>query len=206
MDQKKLLMFDFDGVIADSLEFFHHSLAHVCDLHGLPAVKERSVFLDIFDGNMSEGLCKLGLEPVKIPVVIGALRVILSEGFDRVNFFPRVVGVLNQLAADHAVYVITSNLSDIVADALSRQGVVGVRDVLGSDKDPSKVKKIRQTQSQWVGCPAFYTGDTLGDMIEGREAGAKTIGVGWGWHGCQRLSAAQPDFLVEHPDDLFQVI
>lgn len=199
----KLLMFDFDGVIADSLEFFHRSLAEACEKHGVFSVWEREVFLGIFDGNMAEGIVGLGLPKEKVVLVLDEMRCVLGAGFGGVPFFPGIVSAINGLAEESPVYIITSNLGEVVAASLAQNGVCGVREVLGSDVEPSKVKKIQTVKSRWPGHEPFYFGDTLGDMIEGREAGAKTVGVCWGWHGRKRLAAASPDFLFETPEELF---
>ena len=46
-----LLMFDFDGVIADSIDVFVESLSDACRARGYPLVNNRDTFLRIFDGN-----------------------------------------------------------------------------------------------------------------------------------------------------------
>ena len=42
----------------------------------------------------------------------------------------------------------------------------------------------------------YYVGDTKGDMIEGKQAGAVTVAVTWGWHTAENLAQASPDHLV----------
>jgi len=49
---------------------------------------------------------------------------------------------------------------------------------------------------------AYYIGDTSGDVYEGKEAGAITIAVTWGWHEQERLIKAGPHFLVHTPKEL----
>ena len=50
--------------------------------------------------------------------------------------------------------------------------------------------------------PAFYVGDTKGDMIEGKQAGAVTVAVTWGWHSTEKLTEGSPDYMVHTPTEL----
>jgi phosphoglycolate phosphatase len=53
---------------------------------------------------------------------------------------------------------------------------------------------------------SFYIGDTVGDIKEARAAGVWTVAVTWGWHSRERLLAARPDFLVDTPEELLQIV
>ena len=48
-------------------------------------------------------------------------------------------------------------------------------------------------------------GDTVGDILEAREAGVCTVGAAWGWHGAERLLRAAPDHLAHSPSDLLDL-
>ena len=50
--------------------------------------------------------------------------------------------------------------------------------------------------SRYRDLPAYYVGDTKGDMIEGKKAGAVTVAVTWGWHTADNLAEASPDHTV----------
>ena len=54
--------------------------------------------------------------------------------------------------------------------------------------------------------PAFYVGDTKGDMIEGRQAGAVTLAVTWGWHSAEKLTEGTPDNMVLTPVELEKLL
>lgn len=203
---KSLIMFDFDGVIADSLDYFHEGLAAACETVGVASLRDRETFLSVFDGNMMEGLERVGLAREKVPVALDALKSSLGKSFHGVTYFQGMVETLQELVRETDVYVITSNLTGVVEESLKNNGIVGVREVLGCDKEPSKIIKIRAIIQKHPGFQPFYVGDTRGDMMEGREAGARTIGAGWGWHGARRLQKSSPDFIAQSPHELVQIL
>ncbi|NLF39364.1 HAD hydrolase-like protein [bacterium] len=198
----RLLMFDFDGVIADSLEQFERALNAACAATGLAPVGDRDAVLSLFDENMLDALKARGLDERARPAFLGALRNALARECGSIALFPGMAGVLNELALAHHVCIITSNISDVVRDVLRANGVRGIRAILGSEKDASKTRKISRAIAACPGCEAFYFGDTVGDMREAREAGVAPVAVAWGWHGGQRLMSAQPAHSVHSPRDL----
>ena len=177
-----LALFDFDGVIVDSLRLFHPCLADACATEGCDQLRDQAVFLDVFDQNMSEGLKTLGLTPAAIARVLSRLQARFNRDFEAVPLFEGMPDVLNTLAAQGPVYVITSNLGSIVAGALRRHGVQGVRAVLGSDQNPSKVVKFarpsRPTRS--AGTPIILA---IRAAISWRAARLAPVPSPWGGDG-----------------------
>jgi phosphoglycolate phosphatase len=49
---------------------------------------------------------------------------------------------------------------------------------------------------------AVRVGDTTFDMQMGKAAGARTIGVSWGYHEVADLRAAGADVIIDRYDDL----
>ena len=197
-----LILFDFDGVIADSLDCFETCLAEAAQAEGVGNLGRRDVFLHVFDEDMISGLRHLGLEEARLARVIARLADGLTRRFGEVGFFPGMADVLTQLSQRATVLVITSNFGDVVCRCLEAHGVSGVRDVVGGERERSKVRKIRSAMAAYPGATAWYVGDTRGDMIEAREAGARTVAVTWGWHDRERLLTAAPDRVAERPEDL----
>jgi phosphoglycolate phosphatase len=123
----------------------------------------------------------------------------LTNSYD---FFPGIPEALRSLASFADIYVVSSNDSAVVQKFMDKHGLTVYREVLGGDKDTSKVRKIRSVARQHPGAPVIYVGDTLGDMAEAREGGAISVGAAWGWHGADRLLAARPDHLLQAPHEL----
>ena len=113
---------------------------------------------------------------------------------------------IKKIAEKHKVVVITSNISANVREVLYNNGITEFEDIVGAEKEKSKIKKIRRAMESYPSDISYYIGDTAGDMIEGREAGAKTIAVTWGWHSADRLKKADPDYVVNSPEELVALV
>jgi phosphoglycolate phosphatase-like HAD superfamily hydrolase len=53
---------------------------------------------------------------------------------------------------------------------------------------------------------ALFIGDSAGDLIASRRAGVANVLVGWTSVRRESLMAHQPDFVIEHPLELLQVV
>ena len=197
-----LIMFDWDGVLADTRELFTATFLKACRRCGVHGLDAPGSLMSLFDGNMYDSLKTLGLERGRIETILEDFRRGSVHLADDIRLFAGVPEMLTTLAGNHTLAVITSNLAAIIVKVLDREGIRGVDRVLGVEADTSKTRKIRQTMAAFPGRPAFYVGDTKGDMLEGRAAGALTVAVSWGWHTLEKLNEARPDFSVHSPAEL----
>ncbi len=201
MSHDKLIMFDFDGVIADSLDEQSTAFEDTMRANGLHELANRSTFLDFTEANWFEALAGAGLPEDVVSEVEDAFGAVSSP-----DLFPGMAEVVERLAAAHPVVVITSSRTADVEAILHEHGVRGVVEVIGGDVEPSKTRKIRSVRRRYgESIPAWYVCDTVGDVHEAREAGAGTVGVAWGWHGEERLVGADPDHMAWRPSDLLDL-
>ncbi len=201
-----LLMFDFDGVIADSLDIFYEKFVYACNQHGYHLFNDCESFLQLFDGNLFEGMRNSGIKEKDILPVLNSMSKSLNPEIDIISLFPGIIEMLNFLSDLHPVYIITSNVSPVVESILEKNGIKGIYEVIGSDKEQSKTKKIRNIIEKYPMHIPFYIGDTKGDMIEARLANARTVGVGWGWHDENKLSEAWPDYIAKDIPELQDIL
>ena len=201
MVQDKLIMFDFDGVIADSLDAQSRAFVETMTVRGLHGLATRAQFLDFTEANWFAALAEAGVPADVVAEVEDAIGAVPSP-----DLFPDMAAVIERLAAANPVVVITSSRTAVVEGILAERGVRGVADVIGGDQEESKTRKIRSARSRFgESLTAWYVCDTVGDVVEAREAGAHTVGVAWGWHGEQRLLHAAPDLIAQTPGDLLDL-
>ena len=198
----KIVMFDFDGVIADSWRAQSGAFVGVLREHGLHDVATSATFRALLEANWFEALVRTGVPAAVIDDIERAFGETPAP-----ELFPGIGEVIERLALTYPVIVVTSSATTKVERALRDRGVRGVREVIGGDVDPSKARKIRSVRRRLgESLEAWYVCDTVGDVAEAREAGASIVGVSWGWHGEERLLRARPDRMARHPRELLDLL
>ena len=200
-------MFDYDGVIVDSLDVFATTFIAASHACGYTGIRTHEQVVRLFDGNFFETLAQLGLSSDKINEILGdAHERKMQRHLAEVRPFQGMHESLNVISNQNVLTVITSNDSQLVWKFLEKEGITCFDEVMGADKEKSKAKKIQKTMARFQDLPAFYVGDTKGDMIEGKQAGAVTVAVTWGWHSAEKLTEGTPDHMVHTPAELEKLL
>lgn len=197
-----VVMFDFDGVVADSFEVFYAEFTTAMRELGFDKLETREDLLKLMEGNAIKGLLRLGFPVWKLRQLSEEFRPRIEAANARVQPFDGMIELLAELAGTHPTYVITSNQTAAVEAFLRKHAVENIIEVIGADKEHSKIKKIRKVRKRHPGHAAWYIGDTKGDMVEANIAGATSVAVAWGWHSVETLQKGRPDHVVYHQDSL----
>lgn len=200
-----LLLFDYDGVIADSYEVYFREFTRACTEYGFDKLNSREAFLRLFDGNLITQLIKAGFPLHKLKKLADDFRPQMEKANSEIKPFPGMVEILRTLSIHHPVVIITANSSHVVQQFVDAHALHEIKGVLGSDIETSKVKKIRRARRQFRDHRAYYIGDTKGDMIEARRAGAIPVAAAWGWHDYERLQSAHPDYIIGRQEELLSI-
>lgn len=199
-----LIMFDFDGVIADSLRSVHSATMRALREHGLDELATDDFVTRLDETNWFEGLREAGVPAAAGLAIFDLIAPSVAAG--EVEPYEGVREVLAALAPRHRLLIVTSNRSDIVEDFLSHWSMSGIDEVLGGDKGESKVLKLTSSCARYPHDKAWFVGDTVGDVVEGRTAGVATVAAAWGWHSKQQLAQARPDHVAHTPADLLKLL
>jgi phosphoglycolate phosphatase len=195
--KNNLIMLDYDGVIVDSKNAFTATFLGACRICGYTGIKTPEQVVRLFDGNFFEALIHLGLSSEKIDEILGdAFEREAQKHIAKVRPFPGIQASLKAMSRQNVLTVITSNVSRLVRQVFEKEGIACFAEVVGGEAERSKVKKIQNTMARYRDLPAYYVGDTKGDMLEGKKAGAVTVAVTWGWHTADNLAEASPDHMV----------
>lgn len=206
MKDNDLFLFDFDGVLADSLDLYSDAVRRCLERIGTPIVKNREDYLALFEGNFYESMAARGVDLAAF--YEAAKEIMPGIDYEAMHPFDGLIPVLESLKRDHRLVVISSNGSRTIRPMLERFGFAPYfEEIFGSDFLISKKEKIDHALAKY-GIPperTFYIGDTTGDIVEARAAGVRTVAVTWGWHSRERLAAANPDFLIDTPAGLLKI-
>ena len=203
-----LILFDFDGVLADSLGDLLQFGQEACDELGIKhiAIPEDLSTLEI----MSFATYGRQLEVPEDLVDEFVRRCLkkIGEKKSPAAIFKGLDEVVRKLSKDHTLGVITTNSSQNVKTFLIEHGLDGlVSAILGVDSPGSKAEKISLAQSRLAakGEAVFMIGDSASDIHAAQEASVKSIAVGWGHQGAEILIRAKPDYFVRSPQELLKI-
>jgi phosphoglycolate phosphatase len=200
-----VLIFDYDGVIVDSLEIFMRFFINACQNHGWKQISSKKEFLLLFHGNMYQNMAKLGMKQQDILNVVSEVKKGLLINLEKLPLFPDMKQTLTTLSETNILCISTSNDTTVVKNYLKIHELTCFDHIYGSDVHPSKIKKIELIKQRYQAQRFFYIGDTIGDIKEGKEARVKTIGVTWGWHTRKQLHQCNPDYLIDKVTDLIAI-
>lgn len=207
MEDKKLLLFDYDGVIADSFDALLEVCVEAQAALGAGRVPTPEDFRTIENLTFDDLGRLIGLPEGQRAAYGEQVMAIQNRGWQP-RFFPAVIDVMLELAKWSTIAVVTNSQSDSVAAALDSFGLGAVLSgVLGGESGATKADRIGSLQEEY-GCPGARTymiGDTMGDIRAGKQAGVNTVAVTWGFQARERLLKESPDHLLDRPDELLSI-
>ncbi len=197
MGNTKLVIFDFDGVLADTLEpIFAINEEVKPDL----SLEEYKSF---FEGNIHEAIASG--KKKSIPDFDERFRARTRELGVREVFKK----ILHDLSLKYTLVIVSSSSSGIIKEILDRSSVANLfADIYGSDVNKNKIVKIKMLLEKYKINPenTIFITDTLGDVYEASECNIKSIAVTWGFHTTKTLLRGNPFAVIDNPDDLIPTI
>lgn len=204
-----LIIFDYDGVLADTLDDLIRFGQEACNRLGINhlVTKDDLSDLEVMSfatfGRACEVPENLVDEFVKISLNL------FTEKESPPAIFNGLSEVINRLSTKHKLAVVTTNSSQNVHAFLTHHGLDSlIHVVYGVDTPGSKAQKISIARERFVenGETVFMIGDSLSDIRAAKEAGVASIAVTWGHQSLETLLRGVPDYVVNDPRELFEVI
>lgn len=206
------VLFDLDGTLVNTNELIIASYDHVFQTR-----LGRQVPREIIRAHIGETLLKTMsiYDPARAEELSDCYRSYNLEHHDRlIERYEGVQEALEQLhAAGVKLAVVTSKHSQLAWRGLAVAGLdryfdvlVGVDEVAKPKPDPEPIYLACERLGVSPGADVLMMGDTHFDIRTGRNAGVKTICVGWTIQDRAELEALQPDFWVEEPRDLVRLV
>jgi phosphoglycolate phosphatase len=198
---KKLVIFDFDGVLVNTLDF---SFNEHKKLNNTLTWKK---FQDFSNGNFRIGMGKAVLEEnYKIP---DEWDDVYTKNIKDITISDVLNKTIRTLSLDYILAIVSSSSSKVINKFLEKEKSMELfSDVLGADIHSNKTVKINTLLSKYDVIPedVVFITDSLGDILEGNVCGVKSIGVTWGIHSKENLENGKPIAIIENPRLLLDAI
>jgi phosphoglycolate phosphatase-like HAD superfamily hydrolase len=206
-----LIIFDFDGVLADTLDDLIQFGQEVCDELGVKHVvkKEDLSNLEIMSFASFGRACEVPEHLVNEFVQSCLKRFAAKKSPPAI--FNGLSTIVRNLSIKNTIAIITTNSSQNVNAFLVEHGLSGyIHVVYGVDSPGSKAEKVliarnrhsAGTKSESV----FMVGDSLSDIRAAKETATTSIAVTWGHQSLEYLFSGEPDYIANFPHDLIEII
>lgn len=195
---KKIIIFDFDGVIADSFEIAYE----VARLSRPSLTKE--TYKAKFNGNIGDAKH----DDKKVKEIDFFFE--YGKRFEDLGLDENIKNYIISLNKDYRLFIVSSTINSIIKKYLQRHGILDYfTDILGFDIEKSKVKKFKMIFDKYhiSPCDVIFITDTLGDINEARAAGINIIiGILGGYQDEKTLRGAGIHAIVKDFNGFFELL
>ena len=199
-----LAIFDYDGVLVDSLDEVVKAGNAFCRSIGHDCIVNPETVTTLQPMTYEQLARSMGLPSDRIEACSGFVFNRLQQRGASIPLFPGVEALFRHLASINVV-IISGNSSSVIsaklaAHALDKQ----VASIFGAYEPGDKADKIRQACTDFGADPGrtCMIGDSISDIQYAQKAGVQSIAVTWGWQSRETLAGQNPDFIVETVSDL----
>ncbi|UCD15952.1 MAG: HAD-IA family hydrolase [Candidatus Omnitrophota bacterium] len=203
----KVLIFDFDGTIADTFSRLIKIGNHLADEFKFRKVNIPEIST-LQNKTPKEIIKYLNVPIFKIPLILRRLKKNLHKEITLIKPVEGIREVLIRLKSEGRVLgVLSSNSRENVTDFLKTHRLDFFDFIQTTSKIWNKnirLKKLIKTH-KFQKNDVIYIGDEKRDIAAAKKAGIKVAAVTWGFNPEKTLAVYNPDYLISHPQELLKL-
>lgn len=208
MGENLLVIFDFDGTIADTAKSLKILVNKLSDDFDFRKIKEAD-WQELRNKESKEIFRSLGISLTKLPYILRKIRRDLQKELEKIKPVEGIKEALLEIKNNKCkLGILTSNSSAAVAKFL-KINQLDFFDFIRSESDIfNKAKKLNNLlkKEKFDRQNVFYVGDETRDIKAARKAKVKAVAVSWGFNGREILKKQNPDYLVNKPEELIALL
>lgn len=205
----KVIIFDFDGTIANTIDAIVSIVNSLAPEFGYQQTSQEEL-AQIKNLNSRQIIERAGISIFKIPFLARKVKLELNKEIRKLSPIPGITEALIQLQnQDSRLGIITSNSKENVIAFLETNElqhlfsfVYSGRTIFGKNKVITNLIKQENLNPETV----IYVGDEVRDIEAAKKSQIKAIAVTWGFNSKEVLAKYDPDFLIESPNELIEAV
>jgi phosphoglycolate phosphatase len=206
---QKVIIFDFDGTIADTVDALVTIANRLALEFGYVPINSQELVL-LRNLTAREIIKYSGVSLFKIPFMVKKVKGELKHKIPELQPIDGINTALIELYNQgYHLGIITSNSQENVNQFLKCHNLDNLFNfiysgvtIFGKTTIINNVLRQKQFKPEAV----IYVGDETRDVESAKKANIKVIGVSWGFNSSEALSKQNPDFLIHHPSELLDAI
>lgn len=204
----KLVIFDFDGTLADSFPYFLRTVNTLATTYNFPRIEPENV--DQLRGLDARQMMKNAKLPAwKIPLIANAFIRLMAKDIDQIRLFEGVPDLLKQLSDQGVrVAIVSSNSEENIRQVLGPENAALIMYYGCGTSLFGKQHKFRKAiaKSGVMASEVLCIGDEVRDVEAAKEAALAFGAVAWGYTRIDVLEAQADIDLFYTVDDILQAV
>jgi phosphoglycolate phosphatase len=205
----KVIIFDFDGTIADTLDALVTITNRLAAEFGYKQVTQEE--LAVLRNLTSRQIIKQsGVSILKLPFLVKRVKTELKNQVQELIPIPGIKEALIDLKKQgHRLGIVTSNSKENVIAFFAKNGLADLFDfiysgvtIFGKSTIINNLLREQHLKAEDI----IYVGDETRDIEAARKAHIQVIAVAWGFNSQEVLAKQNPDFLIYQPSELLEVV
>lgn len=205
-NSKPVVIFDFDGTIADSFEYVFAFLRAEARNTATFTPEEEATYRS---KSMKDMALVLGNPAWRLPFLFFKGRRVMREHLASVTPFAGMPEIIEQLHADgHRLFIVSANSNRNIRRFLKQHdlkkyitGIRGNAGILGKVAILRGLLRRYRISSQ----NCWYVGDEVSDMTVAKIVGVSALAVTWGFADRQALIKAA-DIYIDEPSEILNIV
>ena len=199
----KLVVWDFDGTLADSLPTSVSIFNRLAPEMGFKPLEDVTAARGMSTRQLMR---KHGISLWRLPRLVRKYQALVAEEADKLKLVAGLPAALSAITGTGLrLGILSSNREDNIRRCLRANGaeghfafVVGYPKLFGKGKALKRILRAERLHRDEV----LYVGDELRDVEAAKKAGVKVAAVTWGFHTAELLRGASPDYVVNDASEL----
>lgn len=202
------LIFDFDGTIADTFPIYLKVMRDIHQEYNFRYIEEQNI--ELYRGMTAQEVLKyLGISKVHVPIVAKRVKADFSKLITHQTIFPHWASTFSELKnLGHSLFILSSNSENNIRSFLEKNRANHFDKIISYSSIFGKARVIKKMLKALSLCSedTFYLGDETRDIEASKKIGIQIISVSWGYNNREALEKMRPNFLIDHPNELFEIL
>lgn len=208
---EKAIIFDLDGTVLNTDLLIRESFIHVFKKYKPGYTLSDEELLSFLGPSLVDTFSRYFDEDMIDELIDYYREFNHSHHEDYVTIYPEVKETLQTLKdMGYPLAIVTTKIKEAVYIGLDLFGItdyfdviIGHDDVTRSKPDPEGINKVLEKLGLHDG---YYIGDNVTDIMAGKNAHLKTIGVKWSPKGYDLIAKENPDLLIDRFSEIIEFI
>lgn len=204
----KYIIFDFDGTLADSTAVFASAWNTLAQKYKFKGIEFKEIE-SLKKLSMAERSKLFDFPMYKLPMILPQFYRLYRQSLNEVHLYEGIKEVLMEIdKRGYKILIISSNSQENILEFLKMNGIQCVSNVLCSNRIFGKdkvLKKFLKDSSSTVS-DVLYIGDEQRDIVACKKVGVPIIWVSWGYDSIEAIQQEEPEYKVNAPKEILDII